>query len=77
MEVPRAHAEAGVVERVYRVRSSCRPLLELVDCYLPEAELMGSIKEHALSPANSDGNVRLRVVPDDAWALLGGLPSRR
>ena len=43
-----------------------------VDGYLPEAELRGFIKEHALSPPGSDGNVRLRVVPDEAWALLGG-----
>lgn len=42
------------------------------DGYLPEAELKRFIKEHALSPAGPDGNVRLRVVPDEAWAILGG-----
>ena len=42
------------------------------DGYLPEAELRRFIKEHALSPAGSDGNVRLRVVPDQAWARLEG-----
>lgn len=42
------------------------------DGYLPKAELRRFIKEHALSPAKADGNVRLRVVPDEAWALLGG-----
>lgn len=42
------------------------------DGYLPEVALRGFIKEHALSQAESDGNVRLRVVPDDAWVILGG-----
>lgn len=43
------------------------------DGYLPEAELRRFIKEHALSPAGFDGNVCLRVVPDDVWAILIGL----
>jgi hypothetical protein len=42
------------------------------DGYLPEAELKRFIKVHALSPAGLDGNVRLRVVPDEAWAILRG-----
>lgn len=42
------------------------------DGYLPEAKLKRFIKEHALSPVEADGNVRLRVVPDEAWAILGG-----
>jgi excisionase family DNA binding protein len=42
------------------------------DGYLPEAALRGFIKEHALSQAEPDSNVRLRVVPDQAWAILGG-----
>jgi hypothetical protein len=42
------------------------------DGYLPEAALKKFVKEHALSPASSDGNVRLRVVPDEAWAIPGG-----
>lgn len=44
------------------------------DGYLPEAELSRFIKEHALSPAGHDGNVRLRVVPDAAWGGLKGRP---
>lgn len=42
------------------------------DGYLPEGELRRFIQEHALSPAGPDGNVRLRVVPDEVWAGLGG-----
>lgn len=45
------------------------------DGYLPEAELRAFIKSHALSPAASDGNVRLRVVPDEAWAILRDRPA--
>jgi hypothetical protein len=44
------------------------------DGYLPEAELRKFVKEHVLSPAGFDGNVRLRVVPDEVWAILRGLP---
>jgi len=42
------------------------------DGYLPEAKLRRFVKEHALSPAGLDSNVRLRVAPDEAWAILGG-----
>jgi hypothetical protein len=42
------------------------------DGYLPEAELRRFVKEHALSPPGSDGNVRLRVVPEEAWSILRG-----
>lgn len=42
------------------------------DGYLPEAKLRRFIKEHALSPAGPDGNVRLRVVPDEARSILRG-----
>lgn len=42
------------------------------DGYLREADLKRFIKEHALASISSDGNVCLRVVPDKAWAMLGG-----
>jgi hypothetical protein len=42
------------------------------DGYLPEAKLKRFLKDHALSPAEADGNVRLRIVPDDAWAIVRG-----
>jgi hypothetical protein len=42
-----------------------------VDGYLPDSELQDFRNRHALSPAgDADGNVRLRVVPDDAWSSL-------
>lgn len=44
------------------------------DGYLPEVELRRFIKEHVLSPAPDDGNVRLRIVPDEVWESLGGRP---
>jgi len=42
------------------------------DGYLPESELQSFLKRHVLSPVAGDanGNVRLRVVPDDAWSNL-------
>jgi len=41
------------------------------DGYLPEFELQGFLNRHALSPAgDASANVRLRVVPDDAWSSL-------
>jgi hypothetical protein len=42
------------------------------DGYLPESELQGFLNRHALSRVGGDanGNVRLRVVPDDAWSDL-------
>jgi hypothetical protein len=42
------------------------------DGYLPEARLGRFVKKHALSSAGADGNVRLRVVPDEAWGGLEG-----
>ncbi len=45
-----------------------------VDGYLPESRLRRFVKKHALSPAETDGNVRLRVVPDDVWKSVGGRP---
>jgi hypothetical protein len=44
------------------------------DGYLGQAELKSFVQEHALSPAGPDGNVRLRVVPDEAWSRLAGRP---
>ncbi|HEY6145665.1 MAG TPA: helix-turn-helix domain-containing protein [Solirubrobacterales bacterium] len=42
------------------------------DGYVPKSELQGFLNRHALSPVAGDanGNVRLRVVPDDAWSNL-------
>jgi hypothetical protein len=44
-----------------------------VDGYLAESELRNFLSRHALSPVSRDGegNVRLRVVPDEAWNALG------
>ena len=44
------------------------------DGYLAEAELRRFVESHALAPAGPDGNVRLRVVPDEAWEGLRGRP---
>ena len=44
------------------------------DGYLAESQLQSFIARHALSPAGSDGNVRLRAVPDDVWPNLSGRP---
>lgn len=41
------------------------------DGYLAEGRLRRFIKEHALSPAGPDGNVRLRVVADEIWQSFG------
>lgn len=43
-----------------------------VDGYVEESELRDFLDRHALSPmaGDADGNVRLRVVPDDAWNNL-------
>jgi excisionase family DNA binding protein len=51
--------------------------LELVsgreaDGYLSESELRKLVRNHALSPAEGEGNVRLRVVPDDVWKRIAG-----
>ena len=37
------------------------------DGYIPQSQLQRFIDEHALAPGGIDGNVRLRVVPDDVW----------
>jgi excisionase family DNA binding protein len=42
------------------------------DGYIAQSQLQRFIKEHALSPGEVDGNVRLRVVPDDVWQDLAG-----
>lgn len=42
------------------------------DGYIAESRLPRFIDQHALSPGEIDGNVRLRVVPDDAWQNLDG-----
>jgi hypothetical protein len=44
------------------------------DGYLPESGLQSFVTQHALSPAGPEGNVRLRVVPDDIWPILRGRP---
>lgn len=40
-----------------------------VDGYVRESEEAGFISRHALKPA-SDGNVSLRVVPDESWEFV-------
>jgi excisionase family DNA binding protein len=42
------------------------------DGYIAESRLRRFIDQHALSPGGIDGNVRLRVVPDDVWQILDG-----
>jgi Helix-turn-helix domain len=44
-----------------------------VDGYLPESGLENFLRRHALTsvPGEGEGNVRLRVVPDDVWSNLG------
>jgi len=42
------------------------------DGYVSQAQLRRFLDEHALSPSGIDGNVRLRVIPDDAWQCLAG-----
>ena len=44
------------------------------DGYIAQSQLQGFIDEHALSPGEVDGNVRLRVVTDDVWQDLVGRP---
>jgi excisionase family DNA binding protein len=44
------------------------------DGYIAESRLRRFIDQHALSPGGVDGNVRLRVVPDEVWAELDGRP---
>lgn len=45
------------------------------DGYIAQSQLQRFVDEHALSPAEIDGNVRLRVVPDDVWQELAGRSS--
>lgn len=42
------------------------------DGYLPASALKGFAARHALEPAGIEGNVRLRIVPKEAWSLLQG-----
>jgi len=42
------------------------------DGYLAESLLQSFVTRHALSPAGPEGNVRVRVVPDDVWSILRG-----
>jgi hypothetical protein len=40
------------------------------DGYIPQSQLRSFVAYHALSPADVDGNVRLRIVPADVWHEL-------
>lgn len=40
------------------------------DGYIPRSRLRSFVANHALSPADVNGNVRLRVVPADVWRSL-------
>src|SRR3954447_5011450 len=40
------------------------------DGYISQSRLRRFVSEHALSPADFEGNVRLRVVPVDVWRSL-------
>ncbi|HSK49425.1 MAG TPA: hypothetical protein VK889_02900 [Solirubrobacterales bacterium] len=42
------------------------------DGYLQEAKLKSFVSRHALTPADLDGNVRLRVVPEEAGRFFVG-----
>jgi excisionase family DNA binding protein len=42
------------------------------DGYLAQSQLQRFVENHALSPGGIDGNVRLRMVPDDVWQDLAG-----
>jgi hypothetical protein len=42
------------------------------DGYLRARSLTGFVARHALKPAGVEANVRLRVVPNEAWHLLEG-----
>jgi excisionase family DNA binding protein len=44
------------------------------DGYIAESRLRRFLDQHALSPGGIEGNVRLRVVPDDVWQNLDGRP---
>lgn len=43
------------------------------DGYLRADQLNRFVRDHALSPAGPDGNVRLRLVPEKAWRYLDDL----
>jgi hypothetical protein len=40
------------------------------DGYVAQSQLRNFVAEHVLSPADVDGNVRLRAVPDEIWMSL-------
>jgi len=42
------------------------------DGYLNAAELESFVARHGLEPAGVEGNVRLRLAPEDVWAHVGG-----
>jgi hypothetical protein len=42
------------------------------DGYIAQSQVQGFTSQHALSSAEIDGNVLLRVVPDDAWSTISG-----
>jgi hypothetical protein len=44
------------------------------DGYVSRSQLRRFMDEHALSSAGIEGNVRLRIVPDDVWQDLVGRP---
>jgi hypothetical protein len=44
-----------------------------VDGYIKDSELKRFVSRHALVPSGPDGNVRLRLVPAEAWQYLEGL----
>jgi hypothetical protein len=44
------------------------------DGYLRASALREFVSTHVLSPAGPEGNVRLRLVPSEAWRLLVGAP---
>jgi len=41
------------------------------DGYLSRSQLQSFITRHALAPADIDGNIQLRVVPDEVWSSFG------
>lgn len=45
------------------------------DGYLRAGSFDGFASSHALSPAGSAGNIRLRLVPNESWSFLAGRPA--
>ena len=45
------------------------------DGYLPKSKAKKFLASHALEPAGLEGNVRLRLVPKEAWRFLQGRPA--